>query len=288
VRGSAGRDQLIVYDGSNNRGWGPAAWLDMFREARESRELIWRLFLRDFTARYKETVLGLAWAVIMPVIAVGSFIFLNRTGVLNVGEVEVPYPAYALLGLTIWQVFAGGLVSCSEAIMAGGSMVSKINFPKESLVIAAFGQALADMLVRLLLVIAVFAYYRLMPPLASLLFPLALIPIMLFTLGLGLGLSLLNALMRDVANIVTIATTFLLFLTPVLYAPPRSGAFALLSRYNPLAALVTGPRDLVLKGYLSDPGGFALAGVLAAVVFILSWRLFHLAETRIAERIGAR
>ena len=119
-----------LYRPSQNRGWGIKVWKEMLSELYESRELTLRLFLRNFKAKYRQTVLGFLWAVIMPLMTVGTFVFLNRAGVLNIGEVEIPYPAYALLGLTIWQVFAGGIRSCSNSIVAGGSMVVKINFPK--------------------------------------------------------------------------------------------------------------------------------------------------------------
>jgi lipopolysaccharide transport system permease protein len=260
----------------------------MISELVRSRELIWRLFIRDFSVRYKQTVLGVLWAVIMPLVLVGAFVLLNRSGVLNIGELEVPYAAYALLGLTVWQVFAGGLTATSNSIVSSGSMVVKINFPKETLVIASFGQTLVELLVRLALVVVVFIYYRLVPHWAAVFFPLALVPLLLFTLGLGFLLSLLNALLRDVANIITLATMFLLFLTPVLYPEPQSAVFQALTRVNPLAALVAVPRDLVLGSSISNPAAFSVASALSLAVFILGWRVFHLAESRMVERIGAQ
>ena len=277
-----------IYQSNQRLGWGAHVWREMVTELVQSRELIWRLFLRDFTARYKQSVLGVLWALITPFMAVGTFVLLNRSGVLNIGEVDIPYPAYALLGLTVWQLFAGGLVACSNAIVAGGSMVVKINFPKETLVIAALGQTLVETLVRLALLVIVFAFYRLVPAWTAILFPLALVPLLLLTLGMGFLLALLNVLLKDVANMVTLTTTFLLFLTPVLYPTPRDGLFSIVAKHNPLAALVTGARDLVVTGYLTKPTEFAWASALSVTLFLLSWRVFHLAEMRMAERMGAR
>ena len=277
-----------IYQSGQRLGWGAHVWREMVTELARSRELIWRLFLRDFTARYKQSVLGVLWALIMPLVTVGTFVFLNRSGILNIGEVDIPYPAYALLGLTVWQLFAGGLAACSNAIVAGGSMVVKINFPKETLVIAALGQTLVETLVRLVLLIVVFTFYRLVPAWTAVLFPLALVPLLLLTLGMGFLLALLNVLLKDVANMVTLTTTFLLFLTPVLYPTPRDGLFSIVAKHNPLAALVTGARDLVVTGYLTKPTEFAWASALSVTLFLLSWRVFHLAEMRMAERMGAR
>ena len=260
----------------------------MMLELGDSYELVWRLFLRNFKAKYRQTVLGFLWALIMPLLAVGTFVFLNKAGVLNIGEVDIPYPAYALLGLTVWHIFAGGLTASSNSIVAGGSMVVKINFPKEALVLSSFGESLFETMVRLALTAFVFAIYRVVPAWTSVLLPLALIPLILFTLGLGLMLSLLNAVFRDVVNIVSLSTTFLLFVTPVLYPEPKAAFFKAFTAFNPLSALISAPRDLVIKGYLTQPDSFFFYSGLSLIVLLVSWRLFHLAEIRIAERVGAR
>ncbi len=278
----------LKYCPGQNKGWGFSVWQEMLAELIDSRELTWRLFLRNFTARYRQTVLGFLWALIMPLMTVATFVFLNRAGILNIGEVDIPYPAYALLGLSIWQIFAGGIRSCSNSIVAGGSMVVKINFPKECLVLSSFGEALVETMVRLVLAAAVFAFYKVVPAWSVLLFPFALIPLFLFTLGLGFILSLMNAVFRDIANVVSLASTFLLFVTPVLYPEPKVAFFKTFTSMNPLAVLVCGPRDLVVKGYLTQPDLYVFYSIMSLLLFIVSWRLFHLAEIRIAERIGAR
>ena len=276
------------YRPGQNGGWGYRVWHEMVAELVGSHELVWQLFLRDFKAKYKQTMLGFLWALIMPLLTVGTFVFLNRAGILNIGKVDIPYPAYALLGLTVWQIFSGGLRACSNSIVAGGSMVVKINFPKEALVLSSLGGALIETMVRVALTAFVFAIYKIIPAWTAIFFPLTLIPLLLFTLGLGFMLSLLNAVLRDVANIVSLSTTFLLFITPVLYPEPKAAFFKAFTVFNPLAALVSGPRDLVIKGYLTQPVSYLFYSGLSLAIFLISWRLFHLAEIRIAERIGAR
>ena len=282
------KNKIKRYKPSQNGGWGYRVWHEMVAELIGSHELVWRLFLRDFKSKYRQTVLGFLWALIMPLLTVGTFVFLNRAGILNIGKVDIPYPAYALLGLTIWQIFSGGLRACSNSIVAGGSMIVKINFPKEVFVLSSLGEALIETMVRLALTAFVFAIYKVVPAWTVVLFPFALIPLLLFTLGLGLMLSLLNAVFRDVANIVSLSTTFLLFVTPVLYPEPKAAFFKAFTVFNPLAALVSGPRDLVVKGYLTQSVSYLFYSGLSLAIFLISWRLFHLAEIRIAERIGAR
>ena len=107
---------------------GMRIWKEMFRDLIRSRELTGRLFIRDFLAKYKQTVLGILWAAIMPLVMVGTFIFLNRSGVVNIGKTDIPYPVFALLGLSIWQLFATGLTACTNSILQHGGIVAKINF----------------------------------------------------------------------------------------------------------------------------------------------------------------
>lgn len=280
--------EIRIYQPDQNLGWGLSVWQEMLRELKSSKELIWRLFIRDFKAKYKQTVLGFLWALIMPFVLVGTFVFLNRAGILNIGKVDIAYPAYALLGLTIWHIFARGLLECSNSIVAGRSMITKINFPKEALVFSSFGQTLVEVLVRFGLTVLIFACYQVVPAWTSVFFPFAIIPLFLFTLGLGLFLSMFNALLRDVSNIISLGTTFLLFVTPVLYPEPSAGFFKEFTLFNPLAALISGPRDLVIKGYLTQPVPYAVVSVFSLIVFLVGWRVFHLAEVYIAERIGTR
>ncbi|MBI3945602.1 MAG: ABC transporter permease [Armatimonadetes bacterium] len=277
--------EVRVYTPDQQIGWGPAAWRAMAGELWRARELTWRLFLRDFNARYRQSVLGVAWAVVLPVATVATFVFLNRSGVLNIGDTGVPYPAYALLSLAVWQVFASGIGLCSNAIVAGGGMVVKINFPKETLVLAHLGQVLFDTAVRLATVALVFVLFRVAPRWTAVFLPLVLVPMVLLTLGLGLALAWFNALVRDVGHVLTPVTTFLLFMTPVLYPNTNKGLLAVVTPYNPLAVLVSAGRDVVITGHLTDPGSFAAVAALSVVVFVISWRVFHLVEPRLAERL---
>jgi lipopolysaccharide transport system permease protein len=126
--------------------------------------------------------------------------------------------------------------------------------------------------------------FHFMPsPVGALLFCAAVIPLIFFTLGLMFFFSLANAVFRDVAQVVSIGSTFLLLLTPVLY--PASDKWNLLFALNPLTALVDGPRDLFITGTMRDPTGYCVSAILGALIFLMGWRLFHMVETKIPERL---
>ncbi len=254
------------------------SWKEMFNELIRSRELIWRLFLRDFGARYRQSILGISWAIINPIITVGIFIFLNRSGVLTIGETKIPYIAFALIGLSIWALFSHGLTTCSNSIIQGGSIIVRIKFPMISLPIASYGQALVEFFIRVGLTIIVFIYFSIFPEWTVIFLPIAILPIAMLTIGLGFFLSLGGAIFRDIPNIVTMFTTFMLFLFPVAYPAPSSGVFASINQWNPLSHLIIGCRDLVISGQFSNPTGFILSSIFSIILFLLSWRFFHLVE----------
>ena len=258
---------------------------EIYSEFMKNRWLTYQLFKRDFFALYKQSFIGVLWAFIIPLVSVGTFIILNRSGIFFIGNINVPYPIYAILGMAFWQLFSTGLITSSNSLVKAGSMIAKINFSKKSLVIASAGQSIVSFLIQLTLVIILFIYYKIAPSTAILLIPLFMIPIMLLTLGLGFIFSLLNGIVRDIGNILSILMTFLMFLTPILYAKPSTGILARITNYNPLYYLTSVPRELVLTGTISEWKGFLISSAISIIIFIICLIVFHLTETRVAERI---
>lgn len=146
---------------------------------------------------------------------------------------------------------------------------------------------MVSFLVQFVLAVVFFVFYKIVPSIMVLLVPLLIIPLILLTFGLGLILSVLNAVVRDFGNLLPIITTFLLFLTPILYVRPEAGILASFSAYNPLYYLVSVPRDLVLGGAVTTASwiGFLVSSILSVTIFITCLVAFHQTETRIAERI---
>ncbi|MDI6733703.1 MAG: ABC transporter permease, partial [Planctomycetota bacterium] len=270
-------DKVRTYIPDRHLKMGLGIWKEMFDELIRSRELIWRLFLRDFNARYKQTILGVLWVLILPLVAVAVFVCLNKGGILNIGMIDVPYPVFALFGITIWTIFASGLSATSNSLVQAGSMIVKINFPRVSLVIAATGQVIVEFLVRLGLLVVVFIIFKTVPHWQTIFLPLVILPLVLLTIGLGFVLSLASGVMRDIPNVVVLATSFLMFICPVFYPVPKGGIFADLSQWNPLAHLMNASRDIVFKGYLSNPEGFIWSTILAVLVFLVGWKVFYIA-----------
>jgi lipopolysaccharide transport system permease protein len=279
-------ETIVTYEPDNSLRRGYAALLpEIGRELWANRWLTYQLFKRDFLTVYKQSILGLLWVLVLPLASVGTFVLLRRSGIFAVGDLRVPYPLYALAGMAFWQLFAAGLIAATNSLVSAGALIVKIRVSKKSLVIASAGQSLVAFGVQLGLAGLLFAVYGIAPGWGFLLAPLAALPILLLALGVGFFLALLNGVVRDIGNAISMLLTFFLFLTPVLYPRPETGLLAELARYNPMYHLVEAPRQLLLAGGVPDPAGYAAAGLFSLALFAVSLVLFHLTETRIAERI---
>jgi lipopolysaccharide transport system permease protein len=272
----------VQYTPEGVRRAGLAGWQLMVKEIAESRRLIWLLILRDISARYRQSLLGYVWAVVPPVMTVGVFAFLHASRVLPIGETRIQYVAYALWGISVWQLFAGCLSSCTVSLVSSGPLVTKVNIPREALVIAAIGQPVFDFFVRLVPVIAVFIWYGVVPSWGAMFTPLVLLPVILLALGLGFVLSIANLVIRDTGNALGTVLTVGMFLTPVLYPPPVRWPFFLVNILNPLSPLLTASQDLIAVGFLTAPDMFAAACLFSLTSALGGWRAFRVTIPRVA------
>lgn len=261
----------------------PAVWR-LARDTWRSRDMITRLIRRDVQSRYRQFYLGSLWVVLQPIITIGVFLALSAFGVLNVGDLPVPYPLFALAGMTVWQLFAGGVASGTGALASAGPLLIKVNVSKAALVAASLGTTVVDFGVRVAFLAVMYAVFRTHPPTAAWLALPALIPLILLTLAIALTQSLLGVVIRDIAALVPTVLGLLVFLMPIYYATPRSSAFTSINTWNPLYHLVCGPRDLLLRGHLPSVTGFVWSSVFAVVMLVMSARLFIGGQYKIAER----
>jgi lipopolysaccharide transport system permease protein len=275
----------VVYEPDNCLKQGYRGLLrDVFMDVINNRWLTLQILRRDLFAVYRQSAAGLLWLFINPLLMIGTFVILGRSQVFNLGDVRAPYPIYAVLGMSLWQLFSVGLTSSANSLVAAGPMIAKVNFSKKSLVIASLGSAMLAFLIQFAIVTVLFVGYQVTPSFFIALIPIMAIPMAMLTLGIGFIVSLFNAVMRDVGVAIPVLIQFLLLLTPVLYAP-RPGIIGELTKINPLYYLVSVPRDLVLRGHSDHVVGYLAASVLAIFVFVLCLTVFHLTETRIAERV---
>lgn len=251
-----------------------------------SRELIWQLFKRDFLAGSKQSVLGLLWILITPLVGIVSWVVMNAVGVLHPGEVGVPYPIYVLCGTTIWGMFMAFYSSAAASLTSAGGLLAQARFSHEALVAQQLAQAVIAALANLALLAAVWVVGGLAVHSSALWFPVSLLPLVLLGTGIGLIVSVFAVVVHDITKAVTTLLGLLMFATPVIYASnvPHDWLQRVIW-WNPLTYLVGGARDLLLEGRIDHVSSYAGAVAFALGLFLLAWRLFFLSEQKVAERL---
>ncbi len=276
---------ITIYESNSDSRIGLRAWRFMFGEVVRSRELTWRFFVREFSTRFRQSLLGYFWILISPLATVGLFVYLRVANVLQVSDTSIPYPAHMLFSLLFWQIFTSTVTAATHSMVAEGVLLSKINFPRECLIFASVGGALFDVSIRSVLVALIFLYYGIAPRWTIAMLPIVVVLILLFAVGLGFVLSILNAFIRDIGRMLPMVLSLLFFSVPILYPPPCRWPHNLLNDFNPMSAFIIAANDLSLKGTLTHPEGMLLAGLIGVSFFLMGWRIFHLCEPFIAERI---
>ncbi len=147
------------------------------------RELAWRLFIRDLSAQYRQTFLGYIWAFLPPLVASMTFIFLNSQGIVSISGTGIPYPAFAMMGTLLWQVFVDAIQSPIGSFNSAKSMLAKINFPREAILLGGLYMVIFNFFVRLFLVVAVMIFWQVPVDSSVLFFPFAMCALLLTGFG---------------------------------------------------------------------------------------------------------
>lgn len=256
-------------------------WTDLV-ELWAHRELIGVLAARDVRVRYRQTILGVAWAVLRPLLAAGlmTIVFGRLARLPSEG---LPYSLFALLGVIPWTFFSSAVASASESLLGAQTLITRVYFPRLALPLAALGAPLVDFAVSLALALGVALAAGVRPAPAWVLVPLGVAILLLAAVGLGAGLAALNALFRDIRHLVPFALQLWLYASPVVYpaslVPER---FRPVYYLNPVAGALDAFRG-GLAGSTAEPGLLAISGASAIALLIAGVALFLRVERRLAD-----
>jgi lipopolysaccharide transport system permease protein len=245
-------------------------WVSIrLRELWDFRELLYFLVWRDIKVRYKQTVLGAAWAIIQPFLTMLIFtLFFGRLA--RVPSDGIPYSIFSFAALVPWMFFANGLNQSATSLVTSGNLIKKVYFPRLTIPIASVLSGVVDFAISFTVLLAMMLYYHILPTTKVLLLPLFLLLALVTSLGVGLWLSALNVEYRDVRYIVPFLTQFWLFATPIAYPSSLlSMPWRTLYGLNPMAGVVEGFRWALL-GTNTAPGPIIVASSLAAAFLLLS------------------
>jgi len=256
------KPDLLVTEIRPSRGWSSLNLRDLWKY----RELLYFLTWRDIKVRYKQTVLGAAWAVIQPFFTMIVFsIFFG--GLAKVPSDGVPYPIFSYVALLPWQLFANSLQKAGNSLVGSQALITKVYFPRLVIPISAVLSGLVDFAIAFLVLIGMMFYYGIPLRWTILTLPLFILLALAASLAVGLWLSALNVKYRDVGYIMPFITQFWLFLTPVAY-PSSMVPEAIRPFYglNPMAGVVEGFRWALLG---TTGGAGPLMAVSVVVVLVL-------------------
>jgi lipopolysaccharide transport system permease protein len=259
-------------------------WLEFdFGELWHFRELLYFFVWRDIKVRYKQTVVGVAWAVLQPFLTMLVFtLFFAKLGHIPVGG--MPAPIFYYSALLPWMYFSASLLNATNTIVENQRVITKVYFPRLVLPLAATFSGLVDFGISFVMFLAMIVYYGIRPTVAIFYFPLFLLLALLTALGVGLWLAALNAIYRDVRYVVPFLVQFWMFASPVVYPssiiPER---WRWLYGLNPMAGVIEGFR-WSLSGQGDPPGRILIASTLMVLVVLAGGlTYFQRMETTIAD-----
>jgi lipopolysaccharide transport system permease protein len=251
----------------------------------EHRELLFFLVWRDIKVRYRQTVLGIMWAVLQP-LAIAMSISMLFGRLVHVPQGELPYPVFAYAGMVLWQLFSQGMLECSNSLLANQQLVTKVYFPRLFLPLSTVLASLLDFAISLLVLAGFLGWFRIAPQVGLLLIPVFVIMTAATALGIGLWLAALNVKYRDVRYTLAFLIQFWFFATPIAYpssaVPERWQALYAL---NPMVGIVEGFR-WALRGAGALPGqSLAISAGVIAVIFVGGLYYFQRTEDTFADYI---
>jgi len=252
-----------------SRGWVSLNLGDLW----QYRELVYFLTWRDVKVRYKQTLLGAAWAVLQPLLTMLVFsLFFGRLA--HMPSEGVPYPVFTLAALVPWTFFSNGLTQSSNSLVGSANLITKVYFPRLIVPVATVLSGVIDLVLAFLCLVVMLAFYQMAPASTVVWLPLFLLLAVIAALGTGLWLSAMNVQFRDVRYTVPFLTQFWLFATPIAYPSsllhePWRTIFAV----NPMVGAVEGFR-WALFGHSPPPVTVVAVSFVSATLVLLGGALY--------------
>jgi len=260
---------------------------EIWSDAVLGRGLSLRLAVRDIKAQYRQTFLGIFWALVLPLANTVIWIFLNRAGIVSVAPTALPYPIYVFTGTMIWAIFMDALNAPLLQTTAAKPMLAKINFPYEALIMSGILQTLFNSSIKIGLVIVVLLLFGIFPDWHLILFPLAVMSMILVGTTVGLLITPIGLLYTDVGKGIPLVMQFLMFVSPVVFPVPSAGWAVRIFERNPLTPLILVARAWLTGDSTESIWPFLSINLLFLAVFLAVCVIYRLAMPIMIERMGS-
>ena len=259
--------------------------IQMMKEMVEYRELLWSLTLKDIRIRYKQTFLGITWAIFTPLAMMLIFTFVFQR-VAKVSTGDIPYPIFVYCGLLPWTFFSASLTTAVTCLVQNSNLVTKIYFPREVLPLAAIFSKLIDFIIAGVVFVGLMIFYEVSVNWTILFFPFILLIQIIFMIGVSFLLSMGNLFYRDVGYLFNVLILLWMFVTSVIY--PINVENPLMQRVlnlNPMTPIIDSYRNVLIQGVVPDIFLLFQTTIISLFVFVVGWALFHKYQYLFAERI---
>ena len=272
------KDYIVIEAGKSEKNY--------FRDIWRYRELFYFLSWKDILVRYKQTVIGIAWSVIRPVLTMIVFTIIFGK-IAKLPSVDAPYPILVFTALLPWQFFANALQESSNSLISNANMISKIYFPRIIMPISSMIVALVDFAISFVLLAIIMAAYRFAPSWKIVFMPLFLLLAIIVSTGAGLLISALNVKYRDFRYIVPFIIQFGLYISPVGFSSDTiPGKWRMIYSLNPMVGVIDGFRwSIIGKGVQFYMPGFIISVILTIILFLVALIYFRKTEKTFADRI---
>lgn len=259
----------------------------IYRDIRSSNFLAYQMAKRDLQSQYRQSFLGFFWAFAPIITNSLVWIFLSSSGTVNVNaESSIPYIVFVVIGTTLWSIFTEALLIPLTSVNGARSILSKINFPKEALLISGFYKMLFNLVLKLILVAVILVIFGIKPGSGILLFPFILLVITIFSFCIGLLFTPIGLIYTDISKLLNTAVSFIMYITPVVYAVPRQGLFKKLFQVNPLTYMFNDARNSLIDLPLSNMTFLIAAAVISFFVMLVGLVVFRKSMPIVIEKIG--
>ena len=257
--------------------------LSDFKEIWQYRELMYFFTWRDLKVRYKQTVMGVAWAIFQPFIAMVVFsLFFGKLA--GMPSDDIPYPIFVFVGLLLWQFFSGSLTQVSNCLVNNKHIITKVYFPRLILPISSVFTKFVDFIIASFILVGLMIYYGYTPNLSGFaILPLLLIITFMAALGIGLFLSALNVKYRDVGYILPFFIQLGLFITPVIYPSSITGRYSWFLAMNPMAGVIKTARGALLGTFPINWPQLLISAAACALALLIGFYYFKKTEKYFAD-----
>lgn len=283
------KENLPVHVYSSEESFGILTTLkSLVKEFPAAHSLGFRFAYRSISTKYRQSIFGVLWAFLPPLATATIWITLNSTKIIQFGDVGAPYPLFVITGMMLWSVFVNAVLMPTQVVQGNRSILVKINFPRESLVINAFYEIVFTALISFIIIIVFMFIFKVDVSLRSLLFFPGILMLMILGMSIGLLLLPFSLLYKDVQFVLPSILQFAMYLTPIVYAKqPIEGAAKLL-RLNPVTPILTETRASLLNMNVHVPVfEIGLVASFAILFFILGIFLQRVTMRTLIERMGS-